>query len=344
MSKDIRESTRDKWRPAGGGGSLFHLQRDILEGAIREHESCHQETGEPISEDDAVALVERIKNLYLSDTFEARAAYIDFLAGQCLTLKEGSAMPDEYITASAQLKLPSEVSEKSGLPSIVSFNLAIPVGLDRAFGSESFDWLCARCKSVARELGRRRYSPVSFTDHFGFVTDRKRHVHRDSQEAAFAKLPEAVRANLRKAFPEIEALAEVPVVPAPDEGTIARHIELAPSRADYWGALAKAAAILRKHRQPGGEVLRDWAMDVLGGLTTRPDGRKVAREVDAAERDRAIIEAVRALKRCGWKVVNTEDEPGPACEVVARVFGLAPTTIRNHVKGWKNVGALLCPD
>ena len=252
-------------------------------------------------------------------------------------------MPDAYITASTQLKLPSEVSEKSGLPSIVSFNLAIPDGLDRAFGSESFDWLHARCKSFARELGRRRYSSVSFTSHFGFVIGRKRHVGRDSQKAAFAKPPDAVRANLRKAFPEIEALAEVPVVPAPDEVTIAQYIELVPSSADHWDALAKVAAILRKHRQPGGEVLRDWAMDVLGGLTTRPDGRKVEKGIEVADRDHAIVGAVRTLKRCGMKVVKNEDEPGPACEVVAQVFGLEPATIRNRLKGWKNTTTLLCP-
>ena len=230
-------------------------------------------------------------------------------------------MPDEYITASAQLKLSSEVSEKSGLPSIVGFNLAIPAGLDRAFGSESFDWLCLRCESVARELGRRRFPSVPFADSFGFVLGRERHVRRDSQ-------PES---------------GEVPVVLAPDEATIAQYIERAASKADHWGAFKKAAEILRKHQQPGGEVLRDWAMDVLGGLATRPKGKRAARSPKKALRDNAIVEAVRTLKRCGMKVVRNEDEPGPACEVVARVFGLRPATIRNRLKPWKNTTTLLCP-
>ena len=223
MSKDTHESALDKggasptdegptpvvpsvkkWRPADRGGVLFHLQQDMLESTIRERVSLYQETDDPISEDDAVALVECIRNLYLSDTFDGHAAYLNFLAGQCLTLKEGSAIPDEYITASAQLKVPPRVSSiltKFEMSPIVSFNLAIPAGLDRAFGSESFEWLCSRCESVARELGQQRFPSVSFTDHFGFVLDSVRHVRGDSQL-------------------EFE---EVPVVLAPDEATMAEY-------------------------------------------------------------------------------------------------------------------------
>ena len=108
----------------------------MLEGAIRKRVSRYQETGDPIGEDEAVALAKRIKDLHRDPSFDGCAAYLDYLAGQCLTLKEGSAVPDKYITASAQLEVPPT--------SMASFNLAIPAGLSRAFGSESFDWLCSR--------------------------------------------------------------------------------------------------------------------------------------------------------------------------------------------------------
>ena len=63
MSKSTRESACDKggvppvdegptpvapsvWCPADRGGTLFHLQRDVLEGTIHEHVSRYQETDE----------------------------------------------------------------------------------------------------------------------------------------------------------------------------------------------------------------------------------------------------------------------------------------------------------
>lgn len=290
----------------------------MLESTIGERVSRYQETDEPISEDDAVALARRIRNLYLSDTLDGHAAYMDFLTGQCLTLKEGSTMPDEYITASAQIKLSSEVSERSGLPSMVGFNLAIPVGLDRAFGSESFDWLCSRCKSVAREHGRRTFPSVSFTDHFGFVLDRECH---DSQRESV-----------------------VPVVLAPDEDTIAQYIETArtsaaPYRADYWDALVKAAAMLREYQQSTGDTLQGWLVEAADRKTERSDGRKADRKSKNALRKLAFDKAVEVLEQCGIPPTRNRDkrwlqrahgwegeiEPGynpPAGRtIVAKVFG-----------------------
>ena len=81
-------------------------------------------------------------------------------------------------------------------------------------------------------------------------------------------------------------------MPAPDEATIAQYIERAALSADHWHALTKAAAILRKHRQPGGKVLRDWAMDVFGGLATQPKGTTASKRPRDALRNHAIVESV----------------------------------------------------
>ena len=268
-----------KWHPAERGGSLFQIRQDMLEGAIRKQVSRYQETGDPIGESDAVALVRRIKNLYLSDTFDGHAAYLNFLAGQCLTLKEGSAMPDEYITASAQIEMPP----------IVSFNLAIPAGLDRAFGSESFDWLCSRCESVARGLGQQRSPSVSFTDHFGFVLDPVHHVRGESQL-------------------EFE---EVPVVLAPNEATIAEYIRRAvPSAdrsADYWDALVKAGETLNWSRQPLGDALIAWMLCARDRKTIRPDGRKADGKSKNALRGLAFDISIDALNRCGIPPTRNRD-------------------------------------
>ena len=305
MSKDTRESARDKGaaspvdedpflavppveiqRDKFNGNAVaytlavdsegtmvpFFLERRGVENTIREHES--------ISEDDAVVLARHIKDLYLRHPFDGRADYIASLAGQCLTLKEGSTMPDECITASAQLKVPPRVSfilAKLEMPPIVSFNLAIPAGLDRAFGVQSFTWLWSRCESVARELGRRRFPSISFTDHFGFVPGHARHVRRDSK---------------RESEDVPVALAPIPVVPAPNEATITEYIRHAASKADYWDALVKAAAMLREYQQSAGDALQGWLIEAADRETRRPDGRKAAKWPKDALRDYAIIEAV----------------------------------------------------
>lgn len=127
-------------------------------------------------------------------------------------------------------------------------------------------------------------------------------------------------------------------MPAPIEATIAQYIERAESSADHWDALKKAAAILRRHRQPGGKVLRDWAMDVFGGLAKQPKGSTASKWPRDALHDYAIVEAIAALERCGMRAVTFDREPGPACELVGRVFNLSPKTARNH---WKKRNRIL---
>ena len=215
----------------------FYQEHYEIENAIREHESLYQATGESIREDDAVALATRIRNLHLSHSFDGHADYVAFLTGQCLKLKEGQAA-GEVCTAIAKLEVktpPPAFPEWRGTWRTIK--LAVPAELNAAFGAQSHAWLGYRSEDFARDYERKgfpRSSPSSRLfdgGSFGFSLD-----------------PES-----RSSQPESGA---VPVVLAPDEATIAQYTECAASSADHWDALTKAAAILRKHRQPGGEVLR----------------------------------------------------------------------------------------
>ena len=91
--------------------------------------------------------------------------------------------------------------------------------------------------------------------------------------------------------------------------------------------------MLLRSRQPLGEALGDWLADVLDGQTRRPKGSKAAKAPANTLRNHAIIEAVRALERCGMKAMSSDREPGPACDVVAEVFGLQAKTVLNI---WKS--------
>ena len=127
----------------------------------------------------------------------------------------------------------------------------------------------------------------------------------------------------------------VSVVPAPDEDAIRESIEHAASCPDHWDALAYAVGVLCKCRQPLGDALGAWTVEALRGGCKRPDARKAAKSPAKALRDHAIIEAVRALERCGMKVMTYCREPGPACDAVAEAFAgkLKPKTVLNI---WKS--------
>ena len=293
----------------------FYQEHHEIENAIREHESLYQATGESISEDDAVALARRIRNLHLSHSFDGHADYVSFLVGQCLKLKEGQAAGEVY-TAIAKLEVknpPPAFPEWGGTWRTIK--LAVPAELNAAFGVQSFAWLRYRSEDFARDYERKGFPPDSPSSRLF-----------DGGNFAFAASldPESRGSHLES--------RAVSVVPAPNEATIRQFLKDAESSRDSWDALTKAAAILRKHRQPGGKVLRDWAMDVLGGLTTRPKGTTASKWPRDALRDYAIVEAVAALERCGMQAVTSDREPGPACEAVADAFSQSPATVRNH---WK---------
>ena len=341
MSKDTHESALDKgsaspvdegptpvvpsvkkWRPADRGGALFHLQRDVLESTIRERVSRYQKTDDPISQADAVALARCIRNLYLSDTFDGHAAYLDFLAGQCLKLKEGQTV-GEVFTATVMLKAknpPPALPEWRGPTLRRIINLAVPAELDikpAAFGAEGegFSWLSRRSEDFARDYARKgctHGSPASRLfdgGDVGFILDRA----RCSQ-------------------PEPDS---IPVVPAPDEATIAQYIKRTVSSPDHWDALHKAATILLRSRQPLGDALSDWILCATDRKAERPDGRKADKTSKSALRKLAIDKAVDALARCGMMAMTSDREPGPACDAVARAFTLEARTVLNIRKSLK---------
>ena len=127
----------------------------------------------------------------------------------------------------------------------------------------------------------------------------------------------------------------VSVVPAPDEAAIAEYIERAASCPDHWDALAKVMEVLSQCGQPLGDGLTGW----LVGRGNRPDGRKAKKTPANTLRNHAIIEAIRALERCGipptrnrdkqwlarahgWEgVIDSDYNPSSGCAIVAEAFG-----------------------
>ena len=335
MSKDTREFIHNK-----GGASLWdgvELQRDKmnvnaiaymqaadLEGAIvpfyleqREIENTighYQETDESISEDDAVALTKRIRDLHLRYPFDGHAYYIAFLTGQCLKLKEGQTA-GEVFTAMVMLKAknpPPAFPEWRGPTLKRIINLAVPAELNAAFGMESFSWLQSRSEDFARDYARK-----------GCTHGSPARRLFDGGDVGF--LPDRVR-RLR---PEPDS---IPVVPAPNEVTIAQYIERAASSADHWDVLTKAAAMLHRYRQPVGDALQGWLIEAADLGTARLKRTTAAKWPRDVLHDYVIVEAVRALERCGMKVVSSNRAPGPACEAVGKAISKSPVTVLNH---WK---------
>lgn len=359
MSKDILKSAspvdegpdlvvpsvttqRDKWnrgniayalaaKDSDGALGRFCQEHCEIEIAICERESLDQETGESISEDDAVALATRIKNLHLSLSFDGPADYVVFLAGQCLKLKEGKSVGD-VCTAFASLERanpPPSFPEWRGTWQTIK--LAVPAGLTSAFGVQSSVWLGSRCEDFARDYERKGFPP-------GFPSSRL----FDGGSFGFSLDPAS-----RSSQPEPDS---IPVVPAPDEATTSEYVKRAPSSADHWNTLVKVAAILREHQQPFGGALSEWLIEAAKLEVKRPRRSTAVKWPANALRNHAIIEAVRALERCGIRATRNRDEnwiarahgwegkrdpdynpPLSGCALVASAFGI---TERAAISAW----------
>ena len=309
---DFKFPLDGEWRPeiaalqqaAGASSALedFCREQQNIEIEIRRYEQGYQETGNAtIAFDDAVALAERIKSLYLSPTFGARADYIAFLAGRCLILKEGQASGEVY-TACARLEA-TWPADWAGQWQDVT--LAIPAALQVAgpnatLGVQTVEWLYKRCETLARKLAISGFPP----DSFAFIID--------------------------STPPDRDAVS---VVPAPDEATIAAYIEHAASSPDHWDALEVAVKVLRQCGQPLGDALTDWFVQ----RGNRQDGRKVKKTPANALRNHAIIKIVRALERCGMKATRHKQftKPFSACDVIEKVMN-GRVTFETARAVWKN--------
>ena len=315
----------------------FSREQTELDVEIWKHERRYKEKGKDgvIAYKEAVALAVRIRDLYLSEDFNGLPDYIAFLAGRCLTLKEGRRATGKVYTAIARLEVVN-ISQWRGAWWTV--NLAIPAELRVAgpdappLGVQTPDWLSRRCEDVARELARRDSPPGSPASRMF-----------DGGDSALiyesGKLSEQ---------PEPDS---IPVVLAPHEDTIKDYIQRAASgadhRADYWDALEKAAAMLLRSQQPLGEALGDWK---TGGQTRRPDGRTAAKRPRNVLRNFAIIEAIGVLERCGipptrhrdkkwlarahgWEgEIDPDYKPLSGCIIVAKVFGMESVTVENVLR------------
>ena len=312
-------------RQAAGASSAlanFYREQQNIEIEIRCYERRYQETGKAtIAFGDAVALAERIKSLYLSPTFGGREDYIAFRAGRCLTLKEGQAAGEVY-TAIAKVV----VNRPAQWAGCWEVTLAIPAALRRAgpdatFGVQTFQWLREHAEPVARGFFIRR--------------DGERFVSAMFASARFGGPDFVFIIGLTP--PDRDA---VPVVPAPDEATIAEYIERAASCPDHRDALAKVVKVLSQCGQPLGDALGTWNDEALRGRK-RPDPRKAAKAPANALRNLAIIEAVRALERCGIPPTRHRDpcsvtgarrqrnaaEYLSGCAIVAKAFGMKATAV-----------------
>ena len=345
IAKDRKIQT-DGWDPqyallahAAGSGldalARFYREQNELDAAILKHERRYKEKGKDgvITCKEAVALAVRIKDLLLPEGFDGRPDYIAFLAGRCLTLKEGRATGKVY-TVIASLEVVNIPEWRGGLWHV---HLAIPAELRVAgpdappFGVQTPDWLSRRCEDVARELARCGSPPGSPASR---MFDGGRFVSiRDS--------------GILSEQPEPDS---IPVVLAPHEDTIKDYIQCAASspdhRADYWDALEKAAAMLRRSQQPLGEALSDW----LDGQTKRPDGRKFARSAANALQNFAIKKVIDVLERCGipptrnrnkkwlarahgWEgEIDPDYKPLSGCIIAAKVFGMESVTVENVLR------------
>ena len=338
-----RKNQADEWNPqhavivgaVGSHSDVFarlYRERHELDAAIAEHEQQFKEKGEDeaITDKAAVALAVRIKDLRLSEDFDGRHDYIAFLAGRCLTLKEGRATGKVY-TAIARLEVVN-ISQWRGAWWTV--NLAIPAELRVAgpdappLGVQTPDWLSRRCEDVARELARRDSPPGSPAS-------------RMFDGGGFALIYESGKLSEQ---PEPDS---IPVVLAPHEDTIKDYIQRAASSPDHWDALEKAAAMLNRSQQPLGEALGDWKAREIDGQTKRPNGQTAAKRPRNALRNFAIKKAIAVLERCGIPPTRHRDKlsrtgirrrrlghnPSSGCIIVAKVFGMKnPVTVENVLR------------
>jgi len=306
--------------------ALGKYYRDYFEikNIISKNESHFQETKKPIGKNNAKILVVRVKDLHKSIPFEAHADYVVFLAGQCLTLKEGKSVGEVY-TAFVGLQIanpPPAFPARRG--KWRNIKLAVPAGLINVFGTQSYTWYGYRSEDFARDYERK-----------GFPPDSVSYRLFDGGDCSCLLDP-----AFRSSQPEPDS---IPVVLAPDETTIAQYIERAEKSVDHWDALSKVVAILCEHRQPLGDALSDWMRETASGRAKRPKGSTAAQWTKNALRNHAICEAIQALDRCGMKAQASDREPGLACCVCAKVFGSATKdlTAKSVLNIWKRRGIFL---
>ncbi len=279
----------------------FYINKSKIDETIRENESRFLETGKIIDEDKAKMLAKWIKNLNLNSSFDKRADHIVCIAGQCLELKEGKPVGDVYTACVWMVVIdPSPTCpELRGLE--LCLELVVSVELTHAFGPRRMKWLNGRSHDFARE-------------HVGKILSlgSRSRLLFDGECRSFLLDPDS-----RNPEPKPSS---IPVVPAPNENTIAECIKKAVKHADDWDALVKIAAILRKNQQPFGDALSEWLVRAAEGKAKRPKGSTAGRKINNKPRNSTICEVIQALERCGMKAATSDREPGPACYVCADVF------------------------
>ena len=277
----------------------YYRELNAMDVAVRKHELDFQETGEPIAADDARELAMQMKALYFDEIFIGLDDWRAFLTGRCLTLKkaDGQVHCGEFISATVRLE-----SNHLDHPVWPPFTFAFPAELESAFGVQTLAWLNAHIETVSREFAARTFGePDSRGGNFGFVLNRSR-----------SPSPEPV---------------SILVVPAPIEGPIAEFTTPVVETLDHWEALAGAADILLRCRQPLGGALGEWVVAALKGRSARPDRRKFKQGVKDELRNISIIESIRALERCGMKAIYSDRAPGPASNVIGNVLHRSPATV-----------------
>ena len=219
------------------------------------------------------------------------------------------------MTVSVKLEVtnpPPVCSERRG-----NLELAVSTELTHALGTHSMKWLGDRSQNFARWYVDEDFPPRS----------RSRRL-LDGEYCHFSLDPR------RRLQPEPSS---IPVVPAPNETTIAECIKKAAKSAHYWDALVTTAAMLRKNRQPFGDALSGWLVKAADRNAKRPKGSTAAKWTKNARRDFTICEVIQALEGCGMRAVTSDREPGPACDVCAEVFGSATKrlTAKTVLNIWK---------
>ena len=277
----------------------FYKIRSKIDETIHEHKSRFLATGESIDEDKAKMLAKWIKNSNLKLLFDKRADHIACLAGQCLELKEGKFVGDVWaVSAWFVIKDTSPIcSEWQGLE--LRLDLAVSVELIRTFGAHRMKWLSRRSHDFAREYVGKVF-PLVFRPRFLFDDE-----HQSCLPGPDIRSPQ---------------LGSIPVVPAPNEATIAECIKKAAKSAHDWDALLKVVEILYEHRQPFGDALSEWLIKAAERKAERPKGSTAGSKINNEPRNSTICEVIQALKECGMKPEVSDRTAGPACYVCADVF------------------------
>ena len=284
-------------RVAGDSGALgeYYERWSEARATFRKHVLDHQETGEPIAEDDARELAMRVKALCLDEGFSGPDDWRAFLTGQCLTLRlaDGPVHGGEFASANVMLKptYPEHPGRRNGI-------LAFPAELVSAFGVQTCAWLSTRLESVWREVVACAVGePSSRSGDFGLVLN-----------------------CCPRAKPEPESTL---LVPAPNGDVIADFASRASTKINCWEALERAAVILIRRRQPLGDALSDWLADALSGLSSKPKGTTRKRAAGNALRNMALNEVVCALVDCGLpKAGDFGDTRVSACAIAGDAFGM----------------------